>query len=74
MKWQGPTGPVYRGKRREAGGVEEYEREKTESQEPRASKRASLWEETPPLRLEGKGRSSSEKYRMVHKHGTCKAG
>lgn len=43
--------------------MEEYESEKTESQEPRASKRASLWEEIPPLRLERKGRSSSEKYR-----------
>lgn len=26
------------------------------------------------LRLEGKGRSSSEKYRVVHKHGARKAG
>ena len=38
MKWQGPTGPVYRREEREAGGVGEYEREKAESQEPRAAK------------------------------------
>lgn len=44
-------------KRREAGEVGEYEGEMTESQEPRARKMVSLWEETPPLRLKGKGRS-----------------
>lgn len=45
------------GKRQEEGKVEESESEMTESQEPRARKRVSPWEETPPLRLKGERRS-----------------